>query len=286
MQLDHLACLIAVKRSGSLSKVAKAEGISVSTLARRLDTLESELKLRLVDRRMNGALLTADGERIAALAASVVDGLDRVARAAAAMRDSAMRDAVTVSATEFIVADLLAPALPRLLAANPAMRVTLRSEAAVVSLAGREADVAVRMSPPEGNSLVARRLPELHLGLFASAAYLNERDPAGIELSAERLLVYDDSYGRLPEMDWVQAGGLDGAVVMRSNSTRALLAATVAGAGIGLLPTRPARVAKLTEVPLPTALPPRAPWLVVHRDLRRLPAVRTVMAWIAEAIAA
>jgi DNA-binding transcriptional LysR family regulator len=283
MHPPDLRLLLDVRSAGSLSAAAKRSGIAISTLARRLDALEASLKLRLVDRRMNGARLTSDGERIAALAVPVVDGLDRVTRAAAAMRHSAAREAVTVSATEFVIADVLAPAVPLLLSRHRNLALTLRSEAAVVSLAARAADIAVRMSAPEGNSLFGRKLAEQHLGLFASPAYLAGRDPAALDLAAQCLLVYDDSYGRLPELDWLHAGGLDSAVAFRTSSTRALLAATIAGAGIGLLPVVHARAAELAEVPAPMPLPGRAPWLLVHRDLRRVPAIRIVMTWIEEA---
>jgi DNA-binding transcriptional LysR family regulator len=283
MNLPDLRLLLDVRSAGSFSGAAKRSGIAVSTLTRRLDALEGELKLRLVDRRMNGARLTSDGERIAALAVPVIDGLDRVSRAAAAMCHSAEREAVTVSATEFVISDILAPAVPRLLVRHPNLTLTLRSEAAVISLAGRAADIAVRMSAPEGNSLVGKKLAEQRLGLFASASYLAGREPAGLDLAAERLLVYDDSYGRLPELDWLHAAGLDSAVSLRTSSTRALLAATASGAGIGLLPTIHARAAGLAEVPAPAPLPGRAPWLLVHRDLRRVPAVRVVLTWIEEA---
>ena len=49
----------------------------------------------------------------------------------------------------------------------------------IVSLAGREAEIAIRMSRPEGNSLVARKLPGIRLGLFATVE---------IDLRQERLI--------------------------------------------------------------------------------------------------
>ena len=67
--------------------------------------------------------------------------------------------------------------------------VDLIVQAQVVSLASRDADIAVRMSRPEGNSLIARKLPEIGQGLFASAAWLGVRDPADIDLAQERLIV-------------------------------------------------------------------------------------------------
>lgn len=282
MDAGDFSILLELRRTGSFSGAARRANVAVSTVTRRLDALEARLKLRLVDRRMNGAVLTPDGERIATLAEPVVDGVAKVERAAAALRSGGDRESVVLSATDFIVSDVLAPALPRLAATHPALRLTLRAEAQVVSLAGREADLAVRMSRPEGNSLFARKLPEQRIGLYASSAYLDGRDPESLDLGGERLLVYDDSYGRLHELDWLAALGLESAIALRTGSTRALLAATLAGAGIGLLPAAAARTAGLVGVPLAAPLPARNPWLLVHRDLRRVPAIRAVHAWVVD----
>jgi len=193
---------------------------------------------------------------------------------------------VVISATEIIVSEVLAPALPKLWARHPDMSIALRSQAEVVSLAARDSDLAVRMSRPEGASLMAKKLPTLKLGLFASTAYLAGRDSAGLRLCDERILIYDDSYGRLHELDWVDAGGLAHAVALRTGSSRALLAAAEAGAGIALLATAFARPRGLIEVPAPSAITGRTPWLIVHRDLRRLPPIRAVHAWVLEAFSA
>jgi DNA-binding transcriptional LysR family regulator len=286
MHIGDLEWLLAIARAGSLSAAAKARGVAVSTAGRRLDALEAELKLRLVDRRRDGVRLTSDGARIAALAEPAIDSADRIGRAAAAMRASGDHLPVVVSATEFVVSEILAPALPTLWARHPDLPVTLRSQAEVVSLAARDADLAIRMSRPEAASLVAKKLPPFRLGLFASAAYLAGRDPARLRLSEERLLIYDDSYGRLHELDWVDAGGFSSAVALRTGSSRALLAAAEAGAGIALLPAMFARARRLVEVSAPSALVARTPWLIAHSDLRRLPTIRVVHAWLVGVFAA
>ncbi len=286
MQIGDLEWLLAIARARSLSAAAKAHGVAVSTAARRLDALEAELKLRLVDRRPDGVRLTPDGARIAALAEPAIDSAERIARAAAAMRAGGDHLPVVVSATEFVVSEILAPALPKLWARYPALSITLRSQAGLVSLAARDADLAIRMSRPEGASLMAKKLPTFKLGLFASVAYLAGRNPADLRLSEERLVIYDDSYGRLDELDWVDAGGFTSAVALRTGSTRALLAAAEAGAGIALLPATFARPRRLIEVPVPFALGGRTPWLITHRDLRRLPPIRAVHAWIVGAFTA
>ncbi len=282
MELEDMALLASVARSGSISAAARARGIAISTAARRLDGLEAALGLRLVDRRADGTRLTPEGHRLASLAEPLEAQMASIARAAAAMR-SAGPAAVRITATESIIADRLAPALPLLWAAHPEIAVTLQSQGAVVSLAGREADVAVRMRRPEGNALFARALPAEQVALFASPAWLAGRDPAAIDAQAGPILAYDDSFGRIPEMAWLAGLGLSGAVRMATGSTRALLTATQAGAGIGLLPRRFA--AGLIEIPTATPAPLRTPWLTMHRDVRRLPAIRAVARWIVAAFA-
>ena len=281
MNVEDLACLRDVIEAGSLSAVAKSKSVAVSTVSRRLDSLEAELKLALLDRGRDGVTPTLQGRRVLKSALPLLAEADRLARTVDALRHDGPGE-VVITATEFVVSDILAPALPRL---PPGVRVDLRSQAAVVSLAGREADLAIRMSQPEGASLVARKLTTLSLGFFCSPGYLGDRDPARLVLSEERLLIYDDSYGRLPELEWVGAD-VRQAITARTNSTRALLTMAVADAGVAMLPSVFARRAGLVQVTSGVALPPRTPWLVVHADLKQRPDLRRVQAWITDAFKA
>ncbi len=280
MDFDALSAILAVELTGSLSAGAAHLGISTSTVWRRIAALERELRLRLVDRRPDGACLTRHGRIIAGLAQVATDHTAEILRTAVVLREG-LAEPVRVSATEPLVAEILAPALPTLWARHPELRVDLKVSNELVSLARREADIAIRMARPVGDSLVARKLTTVRFGLYASRAYLGRRRSAAIVLTDERLLVYDDSYGRLPELQWLDAAGVWGAVHLRSSSTRALVHATRAGAGIGLLPAMFVRPEdRLIELPLPTVVPAREMWIVVHRDLRRSPPIRAVHGWV------
>lgn len=288
MSLDpqDLGDLIAIRDAGTLSAAAKVRGVAVSTVSRRIETLEAALGLQLVDRRTDGVRLTSAGLTVAEAASPIAEQMRRVERVAESLRQGGKMVPIRISATEFVISDVLAPALNRLWAMGADFPVHLQSQGDVVSLAGRDADLAIRMVRPEGASLYARRLADIRLGLFASVDYLAGRECAAVVLKNERLLIYDDSYGRLPELDWVTHHGLADAVAMRTGSTRGLLAAALAGAGIALLPVPFAlRHETLVELPPPSALPSRQPWLIVHRDLRGLPAIRLTQKWVAEAFA-
>ncbi|MBL0923161.1 MAG: LysR family transcriptional regulator [Sphingomonadaceae bacterium] len=275
--------LIAIWRAGSLSAAAKRRGVAISTISRRIEALEVALKLRLIDRQARGTRLTRHGEVVAKAAEPIAEQLARVSRLADSLRSEGGTVPVRLSATEFVISDVLAPALPALWQKGGDFPVHLQSQADVVSLAARDADIAVRMSRPEGASLIIRKLPTLHLGFFASKTYLANRDPAKLDLSRERLLIYDDSYGRLPELAWLEGAGLRPAVAMRTGSTRGLMTAAIAGAGIALLPNAIARRSDaLLQVDARSLPPPRVPWLIVHRDLRAQPSIRLVHKWVLE----
>lgn len=245
--------------------------------------MEIALKLRLVDRQAKGTRLTRHGEEIAKAAEPMAEQLARVSRLADGLRTEGGTLPVRLSATEFVISDVLAPALPQFWASGADFPLHLQSQGDVVSLAARDADLAVRMSRPEGASLIIRKLPALHLSFFCSKDYLGGRDPAKLDLAREKLLVYDDSYGRLPELDWLLGLGLRAAVAMRTGSTRGLLTAARAGAGIALLPKAIARrESSLVDVDAGSTPPPRIPWLIVHRDLRSQPSIRLAHKWVLE----
>lgn len=284
MESADLEWLRAVSEMGSLSAAAKGRDVSVSTVSRRLDALEATLGVRLLDRGARGVRLTAEGVRIAALTVPALDALAAIGRAAGAMRSAGDRRTVRVSATEFVVAEILAPHLAELRAVAPRITIELAGETNNVSLAQRQADIAIRLARPVGNSLVAKALPPTQLDVFVTPS-LAARLAADSDLPLP-VLIYDDSYGRLPEITWVDALDRPSEIVMRSSSTRALLQAAQSGAGAALLPTAFARRATLVSLAVLREPLARTPWITVHRDLQRLPHVRTVTRWIVNAFRA
>ncbi|MBC8830664.1 LysR family transcriptional regulator, partial [Escherichia coli] len=66
MSWDDVRYFLAVMRSGSLSAAARALQVQHSTVARRIDALESSLRIRLFDRLPRGMQLTLAGEIVIA----------------------------------------------------------------------------------------------------------------------------------------------------------------------------------------------------------------------------
>ncbi|MEL7372888.1 MAG: LysR family transcriptional regulator [Pseudomonadota bacterium] len=111
---DDLRAFLEVAELGSLSAAAAAMGLSAATLGRRIDALETVLGFRLMRRGPSGVALTHDGARVLELVRAGADRLGELDRLARHLAQDAIRPPIRISSTEPMVADVLAPELPRL----------------------------------------------------------------------------------------------------------------------------------------------------------------------------
>lgn len=276
---EAIRCFVAVARRGSLSEAADELGMSIPTISRRIDGLETQLALKLLQRGPRGARLTEAGHAILQVAEPGARQLSQIARRARALQEGPNLPSVRISATESVIADVLAPRLDRLRAQDPSISIDLEVSNDIANLNAGRTDVAIRMVRPAEETLIARRLPVIRLGLFASPDYLKGKDLDRLVLSDEHLVWLDRQYGEIAENIWLKAQGLEASIRFSSSSVRALLNAAVAGVGIAPLPAYAARKAGLMEVPH-RAMPERQPWLVFHRDTKTNPRLQLVRDWI------
>ncbi|MCW2235972.1 LysR family transcriptional regulator [Azospirillum canadense] len=266
---DDLRVFLELARVGSLSAAARALGLSHATVGRRIAALEATLGRPLVDRRPDGYGLTVDGEAVRALA----EGMDE--RALAILRRAGggeeLAGTVRLTMTQALADRFLVPRLARLRARHPALDLEVIADNRSLSLARREADLAIRLARPQSGELFARRLATVGYALHAAPG------------APDVLVGFDEALADLPEAAWLarHAGGRR--IAFRSNSVQAQLAAAKGGFGAALLPCwLAAEEAGLEQ--LPTTAPPlvREAWLVVHRDRKDVPRVRAVIDHIVE----
>jgi DNA-binding transcriptional LysR family regulator len=271
--LRHFAALA---QEGSLSAAARRLRVDHATVARRVAALEAALALKLVDRRARSYGLTADGLRVAELAKPIEDQAHAVERRAQAARPGPVGQ-VTVSAPPNIANTLIAPRLGALRRDHPGITLTLICEKRAVSLSRREADLAVRLSRPAEASLVARRIGILDFALYAAPAYLREHPSEAYEFIA-----YDPGTGELPQDRWLKTIAGARPIILRISDIEGHRAAARGGAGIAVLPRYIGDADPgLRRLAIDAAPMKRDVWLVVHRDMRKAPLVRTVMDFLA-----
>ncbi|WP_017772999.1 LysR family transcriptional regulator [Paraburkholderia kururiensis] len=275
---DDLRVLLAIHRAGSLLAAGKAIGLSTSTIARRLDALETATGRQLVHRSQSGAELNAEALRLVRLAEGLEHGLD------ALRRDQTM----LAGTLRVSVPDGMAPALARALLAfrhqHPGVDLELVGENQMADVAAREADIAVRLARSTSSVLVEKRLGTLRFGLFGSADYVRRHLPTGRldtnDASLHSFIGLDVQWRDLPHEQWLRALGA-ARFVFRSSSMEAIAEAAHRGAGFAAFVTSDPRTAGLVAVQTTIAAPSQPCYLVYHRDLRAQPHVRAAVASIA-----
>ena len=281
---DLLQALHAVGREGTLTAAARTLGVSVPTLGRRLDRLDDMIGLKTTLRTPQGVQLTDAGRTLAETLDSGAEHLAQFARSVRGLHQSPAWLPIRISSTEPILSDVLAPRLGDLLDARPRLRLEMESSLELSRLDRGEADIAVRMVKPASDTLIARRLRPISLGLYASETFV-ERHGSRFDPSQMRLLWYDSAYGDIAENRALASHGWEAAATLRAGSVRTLQRAAEASVGVAPLPHFLARTSGLRRLDAPK-LPTRTPWMVFHRETRRGDKVGFVRNWIARCFAA
>jgi DNA-binding transcriptional LysR family regulator len=266
---DDLRFFLALCEAGTLSGAARAARVEHTTVARRIDALETALGARLFDRFPRGWSLTAAGTALLPHARKVEDDMHALLNVARGANEVA--GSVRVSAPPALTACLLAPRLRAPLARLPGVELDLRAEARTTDLMRRQADIALRFARPTSPGLATRLLAHVDYALYAHADYVANRASAQWDF-----LGYDELQQDAPQQEWLDR--LRGArrYSVRSNDLLTLLQAAVGGCGVGVFPRYAAARAPGLVVLDPACPVRRKLWLVMHDDVRRAPHVRAV----------
>lgn len=279
---NDLRSFLAVARSGRLTAAAQRLQVDHTTLSRRIGALEHALKAKLFDRSPSGYGLTEPGRRLLPTAEEM-ERLALAAQEAVGGSAAAVEGTVRIGAPEGFGSYFLAPRIAALKALHPDLLVQLIAQTAVFSLSKRDADIAIAVSRPPAGRLVVSKLTDYDLGLYAAPAYLEAHRPirTGADLSGHRFVSYIGELLHFPELDFLQHVAPGGATSVESSNLLAQLRATLAGAGLCVLPAFLAGEEKgLVRVLAEEVSLTRSLWLIVHQDLAELARVKAVIRFI------
>jgi DNA-binding transcriptional LysR family regulator len=286
MDWSALPFFLAVAETGSQSAAARKLRVSQPTVGRYVAALEAALGSRLFDRTSQGLQLTPAGERLLSHTQRMQQEAQAVERELQGA-DTRLRGIVKISASEGLASYWLTPALTAFTAAHPGIRVEVVSNNTAVNLPRREADIAIRMFPPEHNDLIGRYLAHHVVALFASEDYLAHHPaPQSVaDLAQHALVGFDDTLGYLPQAVWMENNCPEDRFVFRCNSLLVQLEATRNGWGIGAHScVAAAQFPNLIRVLPEIEVTRQEMWLIVHSDLRRSARIRAVYDFLADRI--
>lgn len=281
---DDLRYLLAVVRTGQFALAADDLQVGQTTVARRIRSLERTLGVRVLEPSPQGWVLTDIGKGIAARAEAVEAA---VCQTAAHVSSDApvLRGTVRVGAPDGFGAVFVAPALARLHAGHPELRVELITATKQLSSFRHGLDIAVTVGDRHSNRQHRiEPLASYGLGLFATEHYLaSHGEPATVsELEQHSVIFYVDSLQDVADLNVLRY--LPGPAEFAATSVFAQVEATLAGGGIGLLPHFLARGKGLRQI-LPTAVAPTLRYALASRSDNRSSATAVVRAAIQSEVA-
>jgi DNA-binding transcriptional LysR family regulator len=283
---DNLRSFLAVARNGRLTAAAARLRVDHTTLSRRLGALEHKLQAKLFDRGPTGYALTEQGRRLLPIAEEM-ERLAIGAEEAVGGTAACVEGTVRIGSPEGFGSYFLAPRIAALKDRHPGLTVQLVAAPALFSLSKRDADLVVSVSRPPAGRLNVAKLIDYDLGLYAAPAYLAGKPPvaAAADLQGQRFVSYIGDLLNFPELDFLQHLAPGGATALESSNLVAQLRATLAGAGLCVLPAflagqEPGLVRLLPEEVRLT----RPLWLIVHQDLAELARVKAVVKFVREEV--
>lgn len=266
---NDLRSFLAVVRAGRLTAAAQQLGVDHSTLSRRITSLENALQVRLFDRLLTGYVLTEAGH-------SLVGEAERI-EAVAIRISSDLMDAKTqmsgpvrVATPEGFGTYFVAHHLQELALRHPEVSVELIADPGVVSLARREADIAVTMERPDAGPLRAQKLTNYEYGLYGSEQFLAEHGGgADLDYDGVRLIGYIHDIIPTPAHDYLSELIAGRRADLQISNIITQLSATLSGYGLCILPCfMAARHRTLRRLAPERIRFTRSYWLVTHVDVR------------------
>jgi len=224
--------LLAVAETGSLSGVARKKGIAVSSVSRKIDALEHDLGVKLLNRTSRQLQLTDAGVAFLPRARAIVSELTDARHALSEMA-SDPAGLLTVTAPGAFGRRHVAPAVTSFLALYPRIELVLHLSDHVFDLSAQRVDVAVRLGALPDSDLVATRLAPVRRIACASPDYLARH---GRPASPEQLMDHNClTLATMPApAGWWCFAGKSYAVKgnLRTDDTDTMLETAVAGIGI------------------------------------------------------
>ncbi|MBI6912017.1 LysR family transcriptional regulator [Pseudomonas sp. SIMBA_059] len=170
-RFDAMQAFVRVVETGSFTKAAATLHMSKTSVTQLVQQLEARLRVRLLNRTTRKVNITADGaayyERVIRLLADMDDAETSLSSAS-----TAPRGRLRVDVPSPLARMVLIPALPGFYARYPEIQLTMGVSDRIIDIIGENIDCVVRGGEITDQSLVARHVGDLKLGIYATPDYL------------------------------------------------------------------------------------------------------------------
>jgi len=169
--IHDLLAFVAVAREGSFTRAAARLGVSQSALSHAIRGLEERLGLRLLARTTRKVAPTEAGERLLRTAAPRLDEIEKDLAALSELRDKPA-GTIRITAGEHAAETLLWPAVARLLAEYPDIKVEIIIDYGLTDIVAERYDAGVRLGEQIAKDMIAVRIgPDMRMAVVGAPSY-------------------------------------------------------------------------------------------------------------------
>ena len=199
--MNSLVPFEAAARLLSFTRAGEEPLISREAVSRHIRMLESHLETKLFDRLYRSLELTKAGKQ---LQAAVQDGLENIARSAAALRRLRQPSKVSVTATIAITSFWLTPRLPKFREKQPEAEIRINVSDTHIDLVGEDIDIGLWYGDGNWPGLDATHLFDVDSYPVCSPEYLDNSTPitGPNDLVGETLLNLDGAQHSFEDWAW------------------------------------------------------------------------------------
>lgn len=239
-RLKALEIFKTVAERQSFVRAADALDLSTAYVTRAVQDLEKLFGVRLLQRTTRRMSLTPEGEGLLQRARALLESFDELAAASSQGAAEIAGDIRFTAPASF--ASWLGPTLAEFNERHPKARVQLLATDTPLDLVAERIDLALRITRALPESLVARRVADVRIGVYAAPAYLARRGtPKHPHDLADHACLVHSSTGRdatWPFQHPVTQERIEPSVrgLLWANNAEALMTAAIQGSGLALLP--------------------------------------------------
>ena len=192
-KLSAMQAFVRVVEAGTFTKAADSMALPKATVTRLVQSLESQLQTKLLNRTTRRVTVTADGAAYFDRALRLLGELDELESSMTHAKANP-RGRLRIDVPTSVGQQLLIPHLPDFHARYPDIQIDLGVSDRPVDLIGENVDCVIRGGEITDQSLVARRIGEFHTLLCAAPGYIRRhgtpKTPQELEEGAHRVVNY------------------------------------------------------------------------------------------------
>ena len=168
---DDVRIFVAICRHGSFRKAADILGVGHTTLSRRIDTLETRLNTKLLNRLPTGLTLTTAGEEMFASAAALEDGFAEL-EVKMFGQDLEAKGKIKFTVPVMLLTYVLLKPITEFRKFWPDIEIEFDHTFGIRDLSAKEADLALRITENPAEELIGKRVGTYCEAAYATASYL------------------------------------------------------------------------------------------------------------------